>query len=216
MKIRQIALLLLLSFFSVLMVRITIPYFAMQDDVGFLKIKQWMIGNKFWKNAFYTHVFLSCFLLVAGFTQFFQPQKFKKLHRNIGKMYIIILLFFSAPAGLVMGIYANGGITSQISFVLLALLWIYTTAKAYLEVRKKNFIEHGNFMMRSFALTVSALTLRLWKYLIVISFHPHPMDVYRIVAWLGWVPNILIAEYLIRKGWGKRIMNPEKLPTPSQ
>lgn len=25
------------------------------------------------------------------------------------------------------------------------------------------------------------------------------MDVYRIVAWLGWIPNILLAEWLIRR-----------------
>jgi hypothetical protein len=30
------------------------------------------------------------------------------------------------------------------------------------------------------------------------------MDVYRAVAWLGWVPNIIIAELLIRKHYLKK------------
>jgi hypothetical protein len=206
MKAYQIILLFLLAFFTALMVRITLPYFSLRDDVDFLNTKQDIIENQIWKSAFFTHVFTSVFLLLAGFTQFRPPFKNVKLHRNVGKMYFIILLIFSGPAGFVMGMYANGGITSQVSFMLLALLWLFTTGKAYLEIRKRNFVEHGNFMIRSYALTLSALTLRLWKFLIVLAIHPHPMDVYRVVAWLGWVPNILIAEWLIRKGWGKRIM----------
>jgi hypothetical protein len=30
-------------------------------------------------------------------------------------------------------------------------------------------------------------------------FHPNPTDVYRGVAWLGFVPNLLLAEWLIRR-----------------
>lgn len=58
---------------------------------------------------------------------------------------------------------------------------------------------HRAFLIRSFALAVSAITLRLWKYLIILSFDTRPMDAYRIIAWLGWVPNLLLAEYIIHK-----------------
>jgi hypothetical protein len=53
-------------------------------------------------------------------------------------------------------------------------------------------------MIRSFALTLSAVTLRLWKLGITNTIDIKPMDAYRIVAWLGWVPNLLIAEMYIR------------------
>ena len=66
-----------------------------------------------------------------------------------------------------------------------------------------NVIEHQQFMIRSYALTLSALTLRLWKYWIVYLFQPRPLDVYMMVAWLGWIPNLLLAEYLIWKWWRK-------------
>ena len=52
-------------------------------------------------------------------------------------------------------------------------------------------------MILSYALTLSAFTLRAWKYGINNTFVFPPMDVYRAVAWLGWVPNILLAEFLI-------------------
>jgi hypothetical protein len=199
--------LLVLAFFLILMMRITIPYFTLDHQVGFLQIKQWVIKNEVWRVAFFTHVFSSIFLLLAGFTQFYSPLKrFTKVHRTIGKMYILIILFLAGPAGLIMSLYANGGILSRIAFTSLSLLWLFFTGRAWLEIRKRNFIGHGNFMIRSFALTLSALTLRAWKFLIVMIFHPHPMDGYMIVAWLGWVPNLLIAEWIIRKGMASRII----------
>jgi hypothetical protein len=54
-------------------------------------------------------------------------------------------------------------------------------------------------MIRSYALTLSAISLRLFKYIIVFIWHPLPMDTYRIVAWLGWVVNLIIAEIIIHK-----------------
>lgn len=98
-----------------------------------------------------------------------------------------------------MGIFANGGVYSQISFVMLAVLWISFTAIALLKAIKGNYKSHREFLIRSFALTLSAVTLRAWKYLLVYLLHPRPMDVYQAVAWLGWIPNLVIAELIIRK-----------------
>jgi uncharacterized membrane protein len=180
----RISLYVLLAFFTVLMLRITLPHFGLQPDVGFLQIKQ--------------HVVTSVVLLLAGFTQFLPAARFRKLHRIAGRIYVIVLLGISGPAGLLMGIFANGGFSSQLAFVLLAVLWLYTTWRAFTAIRSGNVQQHRAFMLRSFALTLSALTLRLWKYLIVFALAPPPMDVYRTVAWLGWIPNLLVAEWIIR------------------
>jgi hypothetical protein len=52
-------------------------------------------------------------------------------------------------------------------------------------------------MIRSFALTLSAITLRIWKVIFATTTDIPPMDRYRIIAWLGWVLNLMIAEYII-------------------
>lgn len=202
---------LILAFFSVLMVRITLPYVSLDTDVAFLRIKQWIIHHDVWRIAFFVHVFTSLFLLVAGFTQFYpaaQP-RWKKVHRTAGRLYVIMLLGFSGPAGFVMSLYANGGWLSQTAFTLLSMLWMYTTAQAYRTARHRQWVAHGQWMVRSFALTLSALTLRAWKFLLVLFFHPHPMDAYQWVAWLGWVPNLLLAEWLIRQGLAQRLLSPK-------
>lgn len=207
-KVWTVLKMITLLFFTYLMLNITLPYLSLKPTQSFLQIKQWVIQNSIWRTAFFIHVFSSVFLLLAGFTQFFSPadNRFVRVHRLVGKTYVIIILLISGPAGLIIALYANGGITSQIAFVMLDILWMYTTFMAWLKIRDRDFRAHGNYMIRSYALTLSALTLRAWKYLIVFALYPHPMDVYRIVAWLGWVPNIIIAEIIIRRKYTTTIL----------
>jgi hypothetical protein len=118
---------------------------------------------------------------------------------------------FSGPSALIMGYHANGGISSKISFIILSILWLLFTYMSYSYAKKLNFIEHQKFAIRSFALTLSAISLRLFKYIIVFLFHPLPMDTYLIVSWLGWVFNLIIAEIIIIYIFRNKIKNGIKI-----
>lgn len=182
------------------MIKITWQYIPINNNVAFLQIKQTEITQiPFYYPIFYVHVYSAIFVLLAGFFQFNRTllKKFPVTHRNIGKFYVFTVLFLSAPSGLFIGFFANGGIYSKVSFVSLSILWFYFTTKGFTAVKNKNIAKHRAFMLRSFALTFSAITLRFWKIILVHLFHPAPMDVYQIIAWLGWVPNLLIVEYYI-------------------
>lgn len=189
------------GYFFWLMLKITLEYIPLRSDVSFLMIKQTEVTNRpEYLYFFYTHVYTSIFVLLTGFLAILRKDfGIKSFHKNTGKMYIFLILFFAAPSGIYMGIFANGGILSKISFVILGCLWWFSTFKAYRFARQKKFKEHKQWMWRSFALTLSAVALRMWKVIIVYLFHPNPMDVYQIIAWLGWIPNILLIEYLIAK-----------------
>ena len=193
-------LLLILAFFFVLMAQITLQYIPIRTDAAFLQIKQQYIHITPWRIAFFVHVFTSMFVLAAGFTQF-SPlimRRYKPVHRAVGKCYVAIILFVSGPASFIMALLANGGIPSRIAFTCLSLLWMYTTARAWQTARAKQFVQHRQWMYRSYALTLSAITLRAWKWLFIALFHLRPLDAYMIVAWMGFVPNLLVAEWLIR------------------
>jgi hypothetical protein len=187
------------------MLLITLDYFPIQTKVGFLRIKQWVFRkypgteSKVWFTAFYIHVASSMFVLLAGFTQFFEYFYRYKIHRYLGRLYVIITLFLSAPSGLVMALYANGGIWSQVSFILLSILWWYTTFMGYRRAVEKKFDQHQAWIILSYALALSALTLRAWKFGITnwTDWNMKPMDLYRLVAWIGWVPNFLIALLIV-------------------
>lgn len=188
-------------YFFWLMLKITLEYIPLDTNVSFLMIKQTEVTQRpeyLW--FFYTHVYTSIFVLLTGFLAIIRKDfGLKDFHKNAGKIYIFFILIFAAPSGIYMGVFANGGFLSKISFVTLGCLWWFSTFKAYQLARQKKFKEHKQWMWRSFALTISAITLRMWKVIIVYLFHPNPMDVYQIIAWLGWVPNILLIEYLITK-----------------
>ena len=190
-----------LAFFSWLMLRITLEYWPVRSDAAFLRIKQQYLGIRHWEAAFWIHVFTSMIPLLAGFTQF-APWILKKrpgIHRAVGKVYILTVCFITGPASLVMAFYANGGITSRIAFITLAVLWLFTTGMGWRKIVGRDWKRHREWMVRSYALTLSAITLRAWKYLIVMAFEPAPMDVYRLVAWLGFVPNMIFVEWWIRR-----------------
>jgi len=198
-NILKVFLLALLAFFSFLMLRIIFLYIPIQNDVAFLQLKQSYIHITEWRIAFFVHVFSSMLALLAGFTQFSKwllKQK-PKLHRAIGYSYVVNILMVTGPAGLLMSFYANGGIPSRIAFVLLSVLWICFTAIALYKALKKDFTAHRIFMIRSYALTLSAITLRVWKVLLANYTDVPPLDRYRIIAWLGWTLNLLLAECII-------------------
>ncbi|WP_276733600.1 DUF2306 domain-containing protein [Chryseobacterium carnipullorum] len=189
------------GYFFWLMLKITLEYIPLNPNVSFLMIKQTEVQDRpEYLSFFYTHVYTSIFVLFFGFLAILRKDfGIKNFHRNIGKVYIFLILILAAPSGIYMGFFANGGYLSKISFVILGSLWWFSTYKAYQSARQKRFKEHKQWMWRSFALTLSALTLRIWKVIIVYLFHPNPMDVYQVIAWLGWIPNILLIEYLITK-----------------
>ncbi len=195
------AIILLYAFFCFLMLKIVLQYIPYDTDVAFLRIKQDVIDVPFYKLAFFTHVYTAMLVLIAGFTQF-SPlirRKLPEVHRVSGWIYVSVVLLFAGPSGFYMGIYANGGIISQTAFCMLAVLWLYFTLMGLIKAIRRDFISHRAFITRSFALTLSAITLRAWKYALIYLFHPKSMDAYHIVAWLGWVPNLLIAEMIIYK-----------------
>ncbi|MBP6432189.1 MAG: DUF2306 domain-containing protein [Ferruginibacter sp.] len=176
-------------------------YIPIKNDVGFLQLKQSYIHITEWRIAFSVHVFSSILVLLAGFTQFSNSilKRYKKWHRALGYTYVINILLITGPAGLLMSFYANGGLSSRVGFILLSILWFFFTAMALYKAVKKQFIAHRIFMIRSFALTLSAITLRCWKVLLANFTDIPPMDRYRIIAWLGWTLNLLIAEWYIYK-----------------
>jgi len=194
--------LVLFSLFFVLMLNITLKYVSFQTDVAFLQIKQTEVQSvPLYIYVFYIHVITSIFTLLAGFTQFNSliTRRFPKIHVALGRIYVYTVLVVAAPSGIYIGWYANGGITSKIAFISLGILWWLFTLIGVLKIKRKNLILHSKWMHRSFALACSAITLRLWKVILVYLLQPSPMELYQIIAWLGWIPNLLLIEYYLIK-----------------
>lgn len=206
-----------LLYTSWLMVNLSIPYLQMKSNVDFLKTKELIYHIRHWRFSFYIHVFTATFVLVAGIFQFsrYIIQKQKMLHRVSGYIYVCGVLFITGPAAFIMAWYANGGVPARASFVTLATLWLFTTAIAWKQVLKRNFVDHGAWMLRSYALTVSAITLRTYAFLFgYFQIQVRPVHIYITIAWLSWIPNLVVAEIMIRKGFVSYLLRPEQKQTP--
>jgi len=185
---------------TLLMLKNIIPYASLGTTVGFLQHKQEYLPITHWKIAFYIHVFSSVFTLLAGFTQFSGSvlRQQPRIHRIVGKVYVFSILFINFPSAMIMAIYANGFLPSKIAFIILDSLWFWFTLKAWLEIRNRNVQVHKDYMIRSYALTCSVLTLRTWKAVLSNTLPIDPVTLYMVDAWLGFVPNLLFAEWFIR------------------
>ncbi|WP_440055308.1 DUF2306 domain-containing protein [Pseudoalteromonas sp. T1lg65] len=136
--------------------------------------------------------------IVAGAFQFNASlrMKYRSLHKLLGRFYVVSILF-SGIAGLILAINSVGGIYVQAGFGLMATFWLVTTINAYQLIRKGKVSSHESWMVRSYAVTLAGVTLRLYLGLSVVLGIKF-FDAYPVLAWLCWVPNLFIAELLLR------------------
>jgi uncharacterized membrane protein len=119
-----------------------------------------------------------------------------QLHRWMGRTYVFAVLLGGLGA-LRMAVVSLQGWVTHLGFGLLAVLWLFTTARAYLAIRSHDETRHRAWMIRSYSLTVAAVTLRIYLPLSLVVGVPFA-SAYQAISWLCWVPNIILAEWLVR------------------
>jgi uncharacterized membrane protein len=171
-----------------------------------------------WVNFLYLHAVGSAIALAVGPLLFSTRLRAKhlRLHRRLGKLYIVSI-GVGGGSGLYLSFEALGGWMSQAGFLALDILWLTATYIGYKQIRQKRLEEHREWMLRSYALTFAGVTLRFWVALLGVLTIPLEnfsqfellLDdlnrMYRIDAWLCWVPNLIFAEWLIRRRRKSRI-----------
>ena len=158
-----------------------------------------LLENVFWNIGFYGHIVFGGVALATGWSQFSKKLRARriKLHRNLGKVYVISVLI-SSLAGIYIGFSATGGPIAKLGFICLGIVWFYTTLQAYLKVRSGKIDVHQVFMIYSFSACFAAVTLRLWLPALIALFGDF-IPAYRLVSWLCWVPNLVVAYFIVRK-----------------
>ncbi len=121
--------------------------------------------------------------------------RFIKVHRWMGRSYLVGVLL-GGLAAFALATMAQTGLPARVGFGLLAVLWLTSTAIAYRHIRARNQPAHRRWMIRSYALTFAAVTLRI--YLPLSQVYGIPFDpAYQTIAWMCWVPNLVVAEWII-------------------
>lgn len=119
------------------------------------------------------------------------------LHRWLGRVYVVGCTV-GGIAGVPLALGSAAGPIASAGFGSLALAWLVTTLIGWRAGADKRLGEHRSWMVRSFSLTYAAVTLRL--YLTILPALPIAfVSGYRAIAFLCWVPNLLVAELLLRR-----------------
>lgn len=147
----------------------------------------------------FIHVAGALTALVLGSWQFVPALRngFGPPHRWVGRIYVVGCLV-GGTAGLVLAPGSSAGPIASVGFGSLAVLWIAANLLGWRAARQRRFADHRRWMIRSWALTLAAVTLRLYLPLVMILDLPF-LPWYRAISFLAWVPNLIAAEFWLRR-----------------
>jgi uncharacterized membrane protein len=143
------------------------------------------------------HIAASAVALTIGAFQFLKPlrRRHPQVHRWTGRVYVGACVIGGIAGGAI-ALYTSAGLVAGWGFFILALLWVPFTLLALAAAMRRDFVAHERWMVRSFALTFAAVTLRLYLPFgaMTVGFEV----AYPIIAWAAWVPNLIVAEIWLR------------------
>jgi len=148
--------------------------------------------------AFTIHAVFASIALLVGPWQFL-PSIFSRrrwLHRLLGWIYVSTVAL-GWLASLPLALHAHTGATASAGFQALGVVWLTCTLLGFLDARAGRIVEHRRWMIRSYGLTTAAITLRLYVVASDILHIPLGQS-YPYIAWLCWIPNALVAQWLIQ------------------
>jgi hypothetical protein len=117
------------------------------------------------------------------------------MHRTLGRVYVAGCAA-GGVAALILATGVSAGPIVGAGFAALGTAWLTATTIAVREVVAGRVSAHQRWMIRSFALTLSAVTLRLYLPLASLIGFDSAIS-YRVIAWACWLPNLIVAELFI-------------------
>lgn len=159
------------------------------------------------QNAFgpflVSHVVFGMTALFMGPFQFFPSIRKKKpqTHRLLGRIYLISILI----AGLGAIVMALGkGIIIQQRYVFgtgmigFALAWFTTSGFALMAIKKRDFRQHQEWMVKSYVVTCGFTVFRLFSIVLARVFLLDFILVSAIMAWACWLVPLAITEMILK------------------
>jgi uncharacterized membrane protein len=158
-----------------------------------------IIANAFADPYLVVHVIAGVIALLVGPLQFVRCIRVRMpgLHRTTGLIYVLACAV-AAPAGFMLALGSTAGPVAGAGFAVQALLLPVFTYLGLRAAIKRRFGEHREWMLRSYALTAAAITLRLMLPAVIWAGAEF-LPAYRMIAWLAWVTNLVLCECYLRR-----------------
>ncbi|MEU6860317.1 DUF2306 domain-containing protein [Glycomyces sp. NPDC046736] len=133
--------------------------------------------------------------------------KHPRFHRISGRLYVFAGVL---PSGILAGVVSAIAVmdpAGRIGNLFLTVLWLGTTFLGIRAAIRKDFLRHRRWMIRSFALCFSIVANRVWIGILLLCLLPFQdsyyggdfealtEDVAVASIWVGWIVNLLIAQW---------------------
>jgi hypothetical protein len=184
--------------FSLLLVYNTLPYFSFSGDFSFIQERGFLFKSGLYHACFYIHIFAGAVCIITALIQFsgYILKRSKAIHRWSGRLYVFVVLFPGAPTGLYLAFFAKGSFWERVLFMFMAIFWFITTYYGLSTILKKNVLAHKVWMVRSYAMAMTAVTFRIYHIVFYMLDWGH-LENYELSLWISVVGNMLFAEYII-------------------
>ncbi len=177
-------------------------YFIYNNALHYFAYNSKEFGPDFWPNFapyLMIHIVAGMVALLLGPFQFIPAirKNYAKTHRTMGKIYLCSILI-AASASLYLSIdkviITDKALTFGTGLAGLAFAWLLTSGMAYWSVRHKNFVQHREWMIRSFVVTCAFASFRLFNNMLVDDFHTDPNQTGDLMAWASWAFPLMVTE----------------------
>jgi hypothetical protein len=192
----------IMTLLSLITIAFVARYLAFNPDTYFPEQREVYMRREFVLGV---HVLSGMLALAVGPFQFVGKirRRFLRLHRCFGVIYIASCTGLGL-SGLVLATTSYAGWTTSVAFGLLGLSMLFTTWTALRMVLARRIGDHRRWMIRSFSLIFAGVMLRIMSPfyellhgLGLVSFSSETAYIW--IAWLCWVPNLLIAVWITRR-----------------
>jgi uncharacterized membrane protein len=176
-------------------------YLTFDPEVYFPQQREPYLQHEF---ALGVHVLSGVLALLIGPLQFVRRlrHRFVRVHRFMGATYVASATALGV-SGLILAPTAYTGLVASVGFTVLDLAMLFTTWTAVRMILAGRYGEHRRWMIRSFSLIMAGVMLRVWMPIYGLLAAAGIVDfsyetAYAAVAWLCWVPNLLLAIWFTR------------------
>lgn len=151
--------------------------------------------------AGFSHVVLSILFLSATPFLFFRNLREKnlRLHRLLGKIYLILGVIIGLSALYISFRFPFAGLRQTIGMVPISIFFIFSLASGWFYIKKKNYVLHRIWMIRSLATALAPMTMRI-IYISVLTLTGIPSREFFMESFfIGLSFNLLVTEFFIKK-----------------
>lgn len=184
--------------FSGLLTHNALKYYSFELHYGILPEKVAALKDPVWTVSFYVHVIAGVVCLLIPIASFL-GRKLKmpvSWHEVIGRVFVIDTIFIVAPTGMYLALYAKGGLSAQVGFLVQGILVSLFTYLGYKAIQRKDRTSHIHWMIRSYAMVLAVLTFRILHITFFFAGMKYA-DNYGLSQWCSIIGNLFIAELAI-------------------